>query len=224
MKLKAFIVAVGTLLAVCSQAYAATLVINGTVRAFNPSAVSGFSIGDSVEAILDIDTTIIDSEARNNSGRFLNSIRSLDLNVAGSDMFELTTFTQNFLSTGVQLGSGADTLRLGVGRSGSTNAGLFSIAGNINPGVGFYNGFPLDTDVASVLPAIVNFLNIDTGGDINVLFGEFAPPGTFSRVSFTIDNAIVQNVSAVPIPTALPLLATAVGVLGLIGYRRKRLL
>lgn len=68
---------------------------------------------------------------------------------------------------------------------------------------------------ALILPTALSLLDFDSTG----FFVSFGPINTPSVVSGTIDKL---SVTAVPLPAALPLLAGGVGLLGLLGWRRKR--
>ncbi len=59
----------------------------------------------------------------------------------------------------------------------------------------------------------------------SVYGGGFDPPGTLPVNSYpgdVFDSANIEFTAATPVPAALPLFATGLGALGLLGWRRKR--
>jgi CRP-like cAMP-binding protein len=81
--------------------------------------------------------------------------------------------------------------------------------------------------MTSLLASLTNgFLNITAGpGEvITEIIETNHPPGQPDHCCFETDNyaAILTSPAPVPLPGALPLFATGLGVLGLLGWRRKR--
>ncbi len=77
------------------------------------------------------------------------------------------------------------------------------------------------TDSTNLL-SLPTFNPIAGGEDTFIVFCPFGYCGTRSIISGSINTVSVANVATTPIPASLPLLATALGGLGLVGWRRKR--
>jgi PEP-CTERM motif len=79
-------------------------------------------------------------------------------------------------------------------------------------------------NVVTLNPASLTLMTLLAGGLLNgvtsVVFEGFGPAGE-ANWSFALDNIVVDG-SAVPLPAALPLFASGLGMLGLLGWRRKR--
>jgi PEP-CTERM motif len=81
--------------------------------------------------------------------------------------------------------------------------------------------------MTSLLPSLTGgFLNITAGpGEvITQIIETNHPPGQPDHCCFETDNyaAILATPSTVPLPASLPLFATGLGAMGLLGWRRKR--
>lgn len=73
----------------------------------------------------------------------------------------------------------------------------------------------------STLGTLVGF----TGGTFDNSLGTgnaYETLGSGSEVAYTLDGNITPAAATTPLPTALPLFATGLGALGLLGWRRKR--
>jgi hypothetical protein len=79
-------------------------------------------------------------------------------------------------------------------------------------GIGLVLGSSYETSIS-----IYNTLN--TGDSEFITFGDHTT-STAYYASFTVDDPVTRTIT--PIPAALPLFATGLGALGLLGWRRKR--
>ena len=86
------------------------------------------------------------------------------------------------------------------------------------------NGVDPSIDLAADLDLYVTENSQGVGNSFNANFGDGvtftinAPPG----VIVTSDSGVFPDTAATPLPAALPLFATGLGGLGLLGWRRKR--
>jgi hypothetical protein len=88
----------------------------------------------------------------------------------------------------------------------------------------------INNDVPDQLTIDLDNLSLTTGGTITA--GSVFPtcfPGTpeciiigFSELAGSLTGTFAPEVAATPLPAALPLFATGIGGLGLLGWRRKR--
>ena len=126
------------------------------------------------------------------NGAYAASSVMVTSNTAGFGVGEYVGFTQDITDNTFVISGGE-----------ITNASMFLIFGETNLAPGVVKCCTLDFDAfASILAGGLS----DVGGDVN--------DGLDDPVTFTLDTT--------PIPTALPLFATGIGVLGLFGWRRKR--
>jgi hypothetical protein len=70
-------------------------------------------------------------------------------------------------------------------------------------------------------PSTLNYLFFTKLGSTGFYFDLNCPIGEGACGEDPVGNFTVEQVSAVPVPAALPLLASCLGALGLIGWRRK---
>jgi hypothetical protein len=140
-------------------------------------------------------------------------------NVSGSGMFTTTGTSSPFLVTGAT-GSITDT---DISASPLAITGLSGYAGADNEL--FFPGPPF-TDVGISMVTAASDFNLQQSLNI-VLVSFFNPPGdplfptpggVYSLASFDVTAAPTVT----PLPAALPLFATGLGALGLLGWRRKR--
>jgi hypothetical protein len=109
--------------------------------------------------------------------------------------------------------------------SGGSNDPFFFIYGNTGPFASITSGF---TTGLNTLSMIVNDTNTGITGNLsggfNCGFPNCEAPTSASFIGeVTYDSlAAPLNSSAAPLPATLPLCATGLGVLGLLGWRRKR--
>jgi len=60
------------------------------------------------------------------------------------------------------------------------------------------------------------------GGQLLFVLGAFTTPGVYNVGPISMSSDAVLTVSETPLPAALPLFASGLGALGLLGWRRKR--
>ena len=65
------------------------------------------------------------------------------------------------------------------------------------------------------------FYNVDSAG-LTTGEIEIGTPGNADILLYPSGNVLLGSVSATPLPAALPLFGSALGMMGLIGWRRKR--
>jgi hypothetical protein len=81
--------------------------------------------------------------------------------------------------------------------------------------------FPVLSILPTSLPGPANVFIFDTSGTVE-LFGSGIGGGWCAGVGCGTDNGNMGTYTETPLPTALPLFATGLGALGLLGWRRKR--
>ena len=67
----------------------------------------------------------------------------------------------------------------------------------------------------------IGFYNVDSAG-LTTGEIEIGTPGNADILLYPSGNVLLGSVSATPLPAALPLFGSALGMMGLIGWRRKR--
>jgi hypothetical protein len=119
------------------------------------------------------------------------------------------TFTGQFLTGGALIQPTSGTIAFTEAGGGISDILTFSYTGGGAGGVATLTG-SFVSDLASSLLAPLGA----------TLVSESTTPFTFNNTNITA--SAVSDVEAVPLPAALPLFATGLGALGLLGWRRKR--
>jgi hypothetical protein len=114
----------------------------------------------------------------------------------------------------------------GVG-SGSLTGPYTAFAANSNGAVGIQDGVDLIDTFNSAFNSYALSTSIGPitgtfGGNFGNSFPTSAGPLIYTNASNSTFTAVVGGASAVPLPATLPLFATGLGALGLLGWRRRR--
>jgi hypothetical protein len=183
------------------QALATTVNINftGTITSLNdPSSVSGYTNGGNIGGSLVLDLPDTPSTINpQGAGFYVTYSGNGSLNAG-----PVSTSGSALLENSVQPGFGALRLTL----SGSLELLFEAFGGNPGPLLSL-------ADLPADKPAIFAYL------------GPFAANqrGTLNGSGFSADFFVDSiTIAATPIPAALPLLASALGGLGFVGWRRRR--
>ncbi len=135
--------------------------------------------------------------------------------VGAVDVFEFTSTTSfviNFIFGGYDLHGGGSVATSGFIREGNNNNTSDFELGVLNPNLSILQSVALTTNITSAA---------QNGGNSEIFAGG---PGTFQLLLDGTGGAALYDIriSAVPLPAALPLFAGALGLIGLLGWRRKR--
>jgi hypothetical protein len=87
---------------------------------------------------------------------------------------------------------------------------------------GFLNGFQVLSQSATANLPANTFATFDSVDPSRLLDSLFISINTTSTGDGNVDNIVLGAATTVPLPAALPLFATGIGALGLLGWRRKR--
>lgn len=155
------------------------------------------------------------------SGTLTNDFISGDISMT----FNYGAIVDNILSVSLSMDiidadyGSLDLLQGGAGGALLGNIDPSGINSGGTPGPWRVPGDPLDP-IGSIVIASTFFLDIADG--VFTVFGDSRTLGTWGANMATLTIETDGLVSAVPLPAGLPLLAGGFGLLGLLGYRRKR--
>jgi hypothetical protein len=131
------------------------------------------------------------------------SAYSLDFINSGSTIFQLTNSNASPstpLITGSDLTTTSTNISFNFDDDSAPGSAYFESSGPYS--IGFYNEF-------SASPLTTGEIEIGTPGNADILL-------------YPTGDVVLGSVSTTPLPNALPLFATGLGLIGLIAWRRKR--
>jgi hypothetical protein len=202
--------------------------INGdTSAAIGADLVGIVAVGDSAFASLQFDPSlaVLDSDF-GHTKVYTGSILSLSVNLKGSviTMAYDPGAGSSFNNTWVSDNSNGKFEPIDFDNNGTTGSITGTIVHANDPiylsdwqptSISIFFSMVADNTIVPSAPDII-------GGELH--YSAALGPGSSqtSYIGFSFTSVEFSPQSAVPVPTALPLFASGLGVLGLIGYRRKR--
>ena len=141
--------------------------------------------------------------------------------VTGSGVFDLTGAGPNYLITGIEAGglyNGNAITSLIAVNGYLSNDNILQTAG---PQLLSFSGFSFL--VAALTPSQYN-IYYNGGGSYGIGAASYADAfdPNINNIPVTFSASIINTAIATPLPAALPLFATGLGAMGLLGWRRKR--
>jgi hypothetical protein len=199
--------------------------LSASLALFLPAAASAATLPPAIISITGNGTT------------FLPNVPSLSAQATGTSVFDTVTYTVEFATSA---GTEHNAINVGVQSSVMLSMPLFASGFEAQVLItGGPSGTPLDLDITNVgtqsqnglISFIENqqfsvFMKVALSPDPGVTASGSADPIFTPPTGITVltSDGIGNNSPALstPIPAALPLFATGLGALGLLGWRRKR--
>lgn len=217
MKIKTLLAAAGMLTLVGTQASAITTVtFDGAVSLVFTGA--DVSVGDNFSTMLVFDETVSGVESVARSMTFTNAFLSISTSLNGVEIFSL--------ASAPSVRNESELLDTAFGDVASLD--LVDSVFDQNVRLADLTSVLLDainvTDLGAGVQAMVDILNagtISTGSNFRALVNFQGSGATRTANGFRVDLTSA-SLNAVPAPAALPLLASAVGLLVFAGWRRRK--
>jgi len=183
---------------------------SGKVTSVSPTGTAPFAIDDTFSFTVVLDDTVPDSEPTAGLGIYWGAITQLTGSFSNGYHFAMDPAA----AAGTRLGIGNDvTDGISINAGGSFSGPLVDAKPLVSVSLSFFdptgnmlNSEGIPTDLVSVMAYSTT----------SSMFMSFGLAGQFVYVQGEVLSA------ATPIPAALPLLISALGGLGLVGWRRRR--
>jgi len=184
---------------------------SGKITSVDPEGAGQFAIGDTFTFHVEVDDTSPDTEPTVGAGVYFDAITKFTGSFSNGYHFAM-----DLTSTGDDRLFVGDNASDGLGITGSPFvAPQVNTANLVMVTLSFYD--PTGTTWNSeAIPG--NLATILASSTNSPMFMQFAVPGLYFRVQGVVTAAVATT----PIPAALPLLMSALGGLGFVGWRRRR--